>query len=519
MPEELLEALDLWAAKAVQALVVRARTNEYYRQQKFNLLHEETEGYAKLIDALHSAFAAQQSPASSPALLGQRVTALIGYFDLDPNRVVDLLLSIYHPLASSHNLPVFLSLLPLFNPAHVSQIAGFKCQQYAQAGEALPVTFVDVLACLIREGRMDVEAVWSHLTPSDEELVRVRTEWLVDETAKASKVGMASLVGAEEKREEKEEKKEPARDVTKEPAQNRNEAGLVMGEPLVSVPPSLVLTQPAPLPSSPFTPQQSGKFLLLASLIAAHAWPHAERVLGFMRALDPVSHPAVSAALCTYVQLLIEPFMTAISSPFRVLRGSGAGKGGGLRDVTVDVAVDDDALLALPAVLQPALSLLGHFLHTDPVLFTQLCRLFSHVLTSHKKRHTGPAVAYEPPPVLSSLITSTLIPAYTLLPSAVSYCSALWTVLSLLPYPVRFRVYGEWHRSLASSHLYLQVAHDVVVQKTKYFRKRISSAKVKECSRLLLKFALSGPSWVFALVLAQLQAVSWHCTPLTQPQR
>ena len=502
-PEDLIDSLDVWQAAVVNTLTIRARTAEFYRQQKFNLLHEETEGYAKLLDALHSAFTASPAP-SDLSLLSQQVTALIGYFDLDPNRVVDVLLSVYHPLANPHNLPALLALLPLFNPSHVAQLAGFKCQHYYQAGAAPPLSFFDVLAALIRHSNMPVEAIWPHLTPADDELRRIHSQWAVEEAAKAGKVGLVSLAGGDERKEEvKEERKEVTRDVTKDSAQNRNDAGLVMGEALVTIQPSIVLTQPPPLPTSPFTPAQSGKFYLLASLIAIHAWPQAQQLLTYLSALEPLSHPAVSAALCTHVTHLIAPFMRSISASFFVLQRTADNEG--LRGMTIATQVDDDALLALPSVLQPALSLLGVYLYTDPVLFTQLCRLFSHIIALDKKRQRESTVSYTPPAVLDSLLTSVLIPAYSLLPSAVAHCASLWSVISLLPYPLRFRVYGEWHHSTLTRHPLLRLHHSHLLQKTKYFRKRISTAKVKECSRLLLKFALSSPTIVFALVLQQLQ--------------
>ena len=407
------------------------------------------------------------------------MTALIGYFDLDPNRVVDVVLSLYHPLAHPTNLPLFLSLLPLFSSSHLAQLAGFKCQQAAEAGEAPPASFFDVLACLIREGHLEVESIWPHLTPADADLAVVHATWAAEEAVKAGRVGMASLSSGDERKEEvKEERKEATRDVTKEAAQNRNDAGLVMGEALVTVQPSIVLTQPPPLPSSPYTPAQSGKFLLLASLIATHAWPQAQRVWGYMRALEPVSHPTVSAALCTHITHLIAPFMQTIGTSFRVLQLRPE-NGEGLQDVQLDSAVSDERLLALPAVLQPALSLLGLYLHLDPVLFTQLCRLFARLVFVDKKRHHGPAQSYALPPALDALITGALIPAYSLLPSASSHCASLWPVLSQLPYPIRFRLYGEWHHSIFTRHVCLRIQHAHVLQKTKYFRKRISSAKAK----------------------------------------
>lgn len=83
-------------------------TRALYTQQKYNLLREESEGYSKLITELaelppvpSSAAPPSGMPAGLSTATRARATAdevvanvrsLIGYFELDPNRVLDLVL-------------------------------------------------------------------------------------------------------------------------------------------------------------------------------------------------------------------------------------------------------------------------------------------------------------------------------------------------------------------------------------------------------------------------------------------
>ncbi|CAG8511685.1 9226_t:CDS:10 [Ambispora leptoticha] len=77
---------------------VRINTSMQYRQQKYNLLHEESEGFAKLIEELAAAVGPQYQDEDEIALnkraqiLLEHISAYIGYFRLDPNRVLDLIL-------------------------------------------------------------------------------------------------------------------------------------------------------------------------------------------------------------------------------------------------------------------------------------------------------------------------------------------------------------------------------------------------------------------------------------------
>jgi len=88
----------------------RINTGLLYKQQKFNLLREENEGYAKLSHEFNLALSELpkgglidefEIAAKSDELLTV-VNALIGYFELDPNRVFDNILDICSQNLLSH---------------------------------------------------------------------------------------------------------------------------------------------------------------------------------------------------------------------------------------------------------------------------------------------------------------------------------------------------------------------------------------------------------------------------------
>jgi THO complex subunit 2 len=94
---EFLEELSLVrSATDFKKKEVRVNTKVVYNQQKFNLLREESEGYAKVLTVLNNGGDAALSAATLPAVV-RALQALIGFFDLDPNRVFDLVLDRYGP--------------------------------------------------------------------------------------------------------------------------------------------------------------------------------------------------------------------------------------------------------------------------------------------------------------------------------------------------------------------------------------------------------------------------------------
>lgn len=97
-----------------------------YKQNKFNLLREQSEGYSKLTAELTSSLGPPHNPTTgypteSYATIEDRarpvwkkVISLIGYFDLDPNRALDIILDILSVHLATH-YTFFLALLS-FSP-------------------------------------------------------------------------------------------------------------------------------------------------------------------------------------------------------------------------------------------------------------------------------------------------------------------------------------------------------------------------------------------------------------------
>lgn len=93
----MLQELDL-VRSTFERVRTRKTTNALYRQANFNLLREESEGYAKLItEYFNTAQEASSRRDEDPYMAEdafQRVKALVGAFDLDVGRVLDITLDV-----------------------------------------------------------------------------------------------------------------------------------------------------------------------------------------------------------------------------------------------------------------------------------------------------------------------------------------------------------------------------------------------------------------------------------------
>jgi hypothetical protein len=164
--------------------VVKINTGLVYRQQKYNLLREETEGYAKLLVTLKQGVHDAQACADT-------VRSLIGQFDLDPNRVFDVLLDCAEQsatstssFASSSSLCQFLDMLRALCPTHLAHTLGFKFVQFhrptaeSATGTTMvtPQSLLRVAASLIVGRLVSLIELLPYLLPNIEDVARAVQE-------------------------------------------------------------------------------------------------------------------------------------------------------------------------------------------------------------------------------------------------------------------------------------------------------------------------------------------------------
>lgn len=82
---------------------IRQATNILYKQANYNLLREETEGYAKLATELFTTCNSQAPSSDAIEAAFERVKGLIGTFDLDVGRVLDVLLDVFASVLIKQN--------------------------------------------------------------------------------------------------------------------------------------------------------------------------------------------------------------------------------------------------------------------------------------------------------------------------------------------------------------------------------------------------------------------------------
>lgn len=80
----------------------RKQTNILYRQSNFNLLREESEGFSKLVTELYDISTSKDLPPNVAEETFEKILALIGSFNLDAGRVLDVTLDLFANLLVKH---------------------------------------------------------------------------------------------------------------------------------------------------------------------------------------------------------------------------------------------------------------------------------------------------------------------------------------------------------------------------------------------------------------------------------
>uniref|UniRef100_A0A914L7A5 THO complex subunit 2 N-terminal domain-containing protein n=1 Tax=Meloidogyne incognita TaxID=6306 RepID=A0A914L7A5_MELIC len=166
LPSEVL-SLELNALgaeeQATRSRIVKSKTRIYYKQLKFNLLREESEGYAKLItELLH--------PSSKNDEMILTVDCLIGQFNLDPNRVVDIILECFEYAPNEYQR--FVRLIRDFNvdQKDLFSILALKFI-FCQRAESTPMSLYRLSSILAQENLVDILAVFNLATPTQKEAI------------------------------------------------------------------------------------------------------------------------------------------------------------------------------------------------------------------------------------------------------------------------------------------------------------------------------------------------------------
>ncbi len=162
-----------------------------------------------------------------------------------------------------------------------------------------------------------------------------------------------------------------------------------------------------------------------------------------------------------------------------------------------------------------------------PVLYCNLCRLLRLTLTKLVTESKSSSYVSVPQDIFS-FFNEFLVPSLSLFPSNPAISTELWSVLKLLPYDIRYRLYEGWKGSGlekggligGGSKPLPNVESEMVAGKAaRYSLKRLSKDNIRDMSRQLAKVTHSNPLVVFATILSQIESYDNMVEVMVEAQR
>ncbi|CAK9221020.1 unnamed protein product, partial [Sphagnum troendelagicum] len=502
--QERCEAEFLWEAEMIKIKApdmkskeVRVNTRLLYQQTKFNLLREESEGYAKLLTLLSQRGPDGLTPQRATAVIST-IKSLIGQFDLDPNRVFDIVLECFELQPEN---TTFLELIPLFPKSHTTHILGFKFQFYqrSEVEDPVPTGLYRLAATLIKANYIDLDSIYTHLSPTDQEALEQYEEITNKRMDEANKIGKINLaaIGKDLMDDEK-----PG-DVTIDLY-----AALDMENEAVAERSNELLT--------------NQKLGLLVGSLSVGDWPHSHILFERLAPLHPVAHEQICYGLCRAIENAILPYYAYVRPEYLSRLGSRVGG-----DIEVKLAGPPE----LPKNVFQMLSRIGPYLHRNVLLLQKVCRVLrgyyeatlAHSTLVSNSQDDGEIEKgdvrqaekekAEAASQLEEALGACLLPSLQLLPANPAVGLAIWEVMTLLPYEARYRLYGEWDKEDEQIPMVL-AARQTARLDTRRILKRLAKENLKQLGRMVAKIAHANPMTVLRTIVHQIEAYKDMIAPV-----
>ncbi|XP_061946656.1 THO complex subunit 2-like isoform X6 [Populus nigra] len=507
--QERCEEEFLWEAEMIKIKAqdlkgkeVRVNTRLLYQQTKFNLLREESEGYAKLVTLLCRG-SEDTAENTSAATIGI-IKSLIGHFDLDPNRVFDIVLECFELQPDSN---VFLELIPIFPKSHASQILGFKFQYYQRMELNSPVPFglFKLTALLVKEEFIDLDSICAHLLPKDDEAFEHYNTFSSKRLDAAYKIGKINLAAT-------------GKDLMDDEKQGD-----------VTIDLFAALDMETEAVAERFSDLEKNQTLgLLTGFLSVDDWYHAHILFERLSPLNPVAHTQICGGLFRLIEKTISSAYNIIRQPHVQNCGSPAVAVIDAMDVTSSSG--HVSLIDLPKEFFQMLVTVGPYLYRDTLLLQKVCRVLrGYYMSALELVDSGDGALNgesliprnrvlrlhlrEGRSMVEEALGACLLPSLQLVPANPAAGQEIWEVMSLLPYEVRYRLYGEWEKDDERNPMVL-AARQTAKLDTRRILKRLAKENLKQLGRMVAKLAHANPMTVLRTIVHQIEAYRDMITPV-----
>uniref|UniRef100_A0A182W6T4 THO complex subunit 2 n=1 Tax=Anopheles minimus TaxID=112268 RepID=A0A182W6T4_9DIPT len=441
---------------------IKVKTKLYYKQRRFNLFREESEGYAKLITELNQEF--NQDTVTVQNVL-EIIKSLIGCFNLDPNRVLDIILESFE--ARPEQDRIFIPLLQAYiNDGNIiCEVLGYKYRYFADV--QTPVSLFKVTALLLLHRVIKLDDIYAWLNPPDKTII---ADWEAEMAQAKEYVRKLNVILTNK---DKEPEQEPE---------------------FETAPEKYALNQ---------------KWGLCEAMLMIGDWNTAQQLIRKLPEQAVMVHEPIAQALCRLLHMIIEPVYRLKCALPANIKGRAISTFGVLNKLAPPPVT---TLTKLRLHAFPMFTALGPSLHYDSVLLYKLLRLMRVILTDMNVDPLNP-----PTPGVTlteheqlyydilSLLDSSVLPALAYMDCNCCVAEEIWSIVKLYPYQYRYSLYARWKNDTFQLQPQLIYRRGTAQKQIKALMKRVSKENSKPVGRLIGKLSHCSPGFLFEYILLQIQ--------------
>lgn len=529
-----VESWESWIlqAKTLSKKVRLFNTQYYYKQNKYNLLSEESEGYTKFLQSLQAVLNNNNNNTTSiTSATIHGLERIMGTFLLDPNRCLDLVLDVLVWQVMSNDtynnanikeeqeqvIPILQELLgsSLFAMEHAPAILAFKlegCRPSSKSNNPPPQKqrYHKLLRLMVYLVQCDLLKICDMLEYVNDcigqPLQEAYSAAMKHEKQRIQSLGKVRLNAASES------ETKTANDKEVKAQEHIQTLRLVVQD-------SIVFDWICAF----FQIANQTDSTVEANVLDFIAGFETRKVNGEWSKLCTLFPQEIGAAICDCVQRQVDKYLKTIQSkttnnnakPNRVSKLPPWTKQSFEKEqasVEADDKMDvdtDKPTRTLDEVIVELSRLLDYTresgcIQLRPILYSHLCRL----IVAHLD--TGINVS----PVVLDFLRSFLLPSLSLFPSNPTMSQEIWAVLRTLPYQTRYSMYQSWLgkgleraglRDTAKP-LWLVAGEIQAGKDARYALKRLSKDTIRDMSRSIAKVCHSHPLVVFTIILNQIES-------------
>ena len=504
MEPEFIDALKLYFHTPEGPILFSSKTKRIYtsrvcKQQKFNRTAEESEGYAKLVLEVNRCRVGGDAVSEEyMTAVVQNIDSLIGYFLLDPSRVIDIVLDLFAFGVCGHVeyfmaliKSIYVDLMPSMQESRkrLSALVGWKFDYHGRRSVDVPKGYYIVAALLLKDGLVELNQILAYMLPRNSDSIEKEYRDLVSARQKDAQ----SLSG------------NPMLSGTLDGGDSLGSANKSGGD-------LTVLTSEAKPQVKPSS-VENHKAFLCAALFSVGELGQGLEILNAHPQLSYLNYSIVHE-IGRCVEFMLEPIYNSLVAGTEIPRDEPFGvtshlffpefsKYFGQWENSIESITDTKHLLN---TIVPFLAVIGPRLAFNISAATKITRLGVCFVKNATDASTKK--------LWLDIIVCYLLPTLSLSDGNAGFATELWKLVGLFPYKTRYTLYGKWRNSSYEKHPELALVKMVTISDTKKLLRRIATENIKQSGRKLCKLSCSNPLICFPTLIEQIQVYESLISPL-----